>query len=113
MALKKQLGNTALSVEMSQLFELRNQVEVQGKRLEKQSRMISALWELLKERLSCTNEDLEALMIQAQKNEEEAAGDSPAASGLTHCPRCEEPVKGERTSCFWCGHDFPQDLLSF
>lgn len=108
MARKPLDSNQGLGIELIQLAEIRDQTKELNRRLDKQARMLSALWQFVKAELELEDDDLRKMV---EKLTELAEKEGSEGGGLTNCPKCGEPVKGKRTTCFWCGHQFPSDLF--
>jgi hypothetical protein len=79
--------NTGMSIELVQLATLRDKVTELTRKAERQALLIEALWQFVKVEFELEDGDLKAMA------------------------RKLEPVKGDRDSCFWCGHKFPAGLF--
>jgi hypothetical protein len=100
-------SNKGMGIELLQLAELRDQIREMSRRLDKQTHMMRGLWQFMKAEFKLQDKDLASLVQElAEMPLEEAPG-----GGVENCPKCEEPVKGTRSSCFWCGHEFPEPLF--
>lgn len=103
-------SNTGMSIELHQLAELRDKVTELTRRLDRQSLLIQALWQFVKADRELEDGDLKA-MARKLDLEDGVEDGRQAPEALQSCPACEEPVKGSRDRCFWCGHMFPAGLF--
>lgn len=63
-----------------------------------QSRLTEALFQILAAKWDLEEEDLEA-MVEKLKAKDLAGGSKISGP----CPKCAEPLKEGRPTCFWCG----------
>lgn len=102
--------NTGLPIELVQLAELRDKVKDLERKAAKHALLIESMWTFMKAEFELQDEDLKTMFDTLDMADGVRDGQKKAAA-VTRCPKCEEPVKGVRTSCFWCGHEFPGSLF--
>lgn len=61
-----------------------------------------ALWSLLKEKTSLTDEDLIARVQEIDVSDGQLDGKVHVA--LAHCPRCEQTLSKKHRRCLYCGY---------
>lgn len=103
--------NTGMSIELVQLADLRDKVTELTRKLERQSLLLEAMWQFMKAEFELEDDDLKKLARKLDLEDGVEDGRKAAEAGPENCPACEEPVKGARDSCFWCGHKFPAGLF--
>ena len=74
-------------------------------RLEHQTQLTRAVWELVKAKLDYTDEDLR---VRVQKLEEESAAQPKAAAT---CASCGRPIQENIRICIYCGADHDEQPL--
>ena len=101
--------NSGMSLELMQLATLRDKVSTLPRKVDRQALLIEALWQFVKATGDLEDEDLKAMVEKAGQPGGLVRQAEQAKPQV--CPACEEPVKGTREQCFWCGHKFPAGLF--
>lgn len=72
------------------------------KQVQKQSLVAEALWNLVKSKLSLSDQEL----LDAVKQIEETVRNQPKVAEL--CANCGRAIQENRTTCIYCGHAVPR-----
>ena len=104
-------SNTGMSIELVQLAELRDKVTELTRKVERQSLLLESLWEFVKVHGDLEDDALKDMARKLGAAQVDDEGRKHAPEAPQNCPACEEPVKGSRDRCFWCGHKFPAGLF--
>jgi hypothetical protein len=76
------------------------------RKIERLTLACQALWELLRERTTLTENDLELKMLEIDGRD--GMVDGKIATSQTCCPSCGRPSNSRRSSCVICGADIPK-----
>lgn len=78
-------------------------------RLEKLSLCCQALWELLKDNTSLTEEDLAIKMTELDLQDGKL--DGRLGKQILVCPNCERRGNSKRNTCLYCGFALPKHFV--
>ncbi|MFW6133002.1 MAG: hypothetical protein ACOC8F_03835 [Planctomycetota bacterium] len=80
-------------------------VRLLEERLDKLTLVNMALWELVKDKVDLTDEELTAKVEQLDLADGEA--DGKVSRELTHCARCGRAISPRHSRCMYCGSERP------
>lgn len=93
-------GRTTQSSEQMRLLE---------RRIDRLTLLCQALWELLREQLNLTDEQLES--IAAEVDARDGVQDGVQSEHPVRCGRCGRINSSRRNSCLYCGLEFQRDIF--
>jgi hypothetical protein len=73
--------------------------------LEELTLACQAMWELLRDRLGVTGEELKAKMLEIDARD--GVVDGKIGAEITGCPNCGQKVTTNKPNCIYCGHRVP------
>jgi len=93
----------------SGMANLQSQVTMLENNLAKALMINEALWEILRDRLNLTEDDLNSKLydIDMRDGKLDGKNQSPA----TKCPQCQRTVSSRHAACLYCGHIMDQSVF--
>lgn len=70
-----------------------------------------ALWHIVKEKLSCEDDELVRRVLEIDARDGSVDG-KVAPKPPPNCPNCDRPLMKHRRYCLYCGQPAPVDLFS-
>ena len=86
------------------------QVRLLERRIDRLALLCQALWELLREQLNLTDEQLET--IAAAVDERDGARNGIQREHPVRCSRCGRINSSRRDTCLYCGLEFQRDMFN-
>jgi hypothetical protein len=88
-----------LSMAVSEAASAQHSLKALRDKVDRQAILLESLWTLLKSKLECSDDDLQAIMEDLESKADGAV--APA------CPNCNRPLQENSPVCVYCGekHD--------
>lgn len=86
------------------------QLRLLERRIDRLALLCQALWELLREQLHLTDEQLES--IAAAVDARDGARDGAQREHPVRCARCGRINSSRRDACLYCGLEFQRDMFN-
>lgn len=79
--------------------------------IERLLQITEALWHIVKEKLSCDDDELVRRVLEIDARDGSIDG-KVAPKPPANCPSCNRPLMKHRRHCLYCGEPAPVDLFS-
>lgn len=90
-------------------LEAQSQVKELTRRVERLSILNQALWEILRDKIGLTDEELEGKVQEVDMRDGVADGSMTATA--VRCPRCQRVCNARHKKCLYCGQLFEAPLF--
>ncbi|MDX1933691.1 MAG: hypothetical protein SFU56_13925 [Capsulimonadales bacterium] len=100
---------TEASQAKSQVQELEREVLYMSRRVERLSIACQALWEILRERATLSEDDIQGKMLEIDLRDGEL--DGKMTRHPVRCAACGRMSNSARTNCLFCGSELPKENL--
>lgn len=86
-----------LGTALSQATSAQQTIKTLRERLDHQRLLMQGMWEMMKARMGCSDDDLRQLLIELQKKDHEAP------KTAENCRNCGRPLQDNTPICVYCG----------
>jgi len=94
----------------SGIANLQSQIIMLENNLAKALMINEALWEILRDRLNLTEDDLNSKLYDVDMRDGKLDGKNQRSA--TKCPQCQRTVSSRHAACLYCGHIMDQSVFS-
>ena len=88
-----------LSMAVSDAASAQQSIKMLRERVDRQAVLLEGLWQLLKDKLQYTDDELEKIVLEMEDNDHDGTRVAP------ECPNCGRPLQENTPVCVYCGEE--------